>query len=279
MAGCLYLCATPIGNLEDITLRALRIMREVDVLVAEDSRRTRNLLTHYGITTPLAPSLYQGTEEERTRRILDLLREGKDVALVSDAGTPLISDPGFPLVLACIREGIPVVPIPGPSAVLAALVASGLPADRFLFAGYPPRKLSAREEWLSELMEYGCTVVIFEAPTRLLATLGMLSELDPSREVVVARELTKVHEEFVRGKAEDVFRELRNRANIKGEIVILLGPKPKAKVSCPASSEVRDLYEKLIASGLSPKEARKEVAQQLGIPRRVVYRALLENAG
>lgn len=222
--GTLYLCSTPIGNLEDITLRALRILKEVDVIVAEDSRRTRKLLAHYDIATPIFTSLYQGVEEERTEAVLKILRKGKRVALVSDAGTPLVSDPGYPLVRACVEEGIPVVSVPGPSAVLSALVASGLPPQPFLFAGYPPRAPSARRAWLSELLRLPYTVVFFESPYRLLKTLAVLAELDPARPTVVARELTKIHEEFVRGSAHTVHAEFAWRKKVLGEVVVLLGP-------------------------------------------------------
>lgn len=279
MPGTLYLCATPIGNLEDVTLRVLRILKEVDVIVAEDSRRTRGLLARYGIQTPLAPSLYQGVEEERTEAVLALLRAGKDVALVSDAGTPLISDPGYPLVKACIAEGIPVVPVPGPSAVLAALVASGLPPQPFLFAGYPPRAPTARRRWLSELLSKPYTLVLFESPKRLLTTLSLLAELAPERPVVVARELTKVHEEFVRGQAREVQRAFAQREKILGEIVILVGPAEegeKGKVSRD-QEDVSALYRAFLDQGLPPKEARKRLARELGIPSREVYRLLLES--
>jgi 16S rRNA (cytidine1402-2'-O)-methyltransferase len=277
MPGVLYLCATPIGNLEDITLRALRILREVDVIVAEDSRRTRKLLAHYGLTTPLSKSLYQGVEEARVAGVLALLRAGKKVALVSDAGTPLISDPGFPLVRACIREGIPVVPIPGPSAVLAALVGSGLPPERFLFAGYPPRKPGERRRWLSELLSIPATVIFFEAPSRLLSTLHIVAELAPERPTVVARELTKVHEEFVRGEARAVYESFRVRGQVRGECVVLLGPAGEAKTKSNLE-EIQALYQGLLAQGLSPQEARKEVARRTGHSRRDVYQALLNRA-
>jgi 16S rRNA (cytidine1402-2'-O)-methyltransferase len=276
MPGTLYLCSTPIGNLEDITLRVLRILREVDVIVAEDSRRTRQLLSHYGITTPLAPSLYQGVEEARTEEVLALLRLGKNVALVSDAGTPLISDPGFPLVRACIAEGIPVVPVPGPSAVLAGLVASGLPPQPFLFAGYPPRALRARQKWLEELLSLPYTVVFFEAPHRLLATLGLLAQLAPGRAVVVARELTKVHEEFVRGRASEVHAEFARREKIQGEIVVLLAPAEEKKETPKASpTTVLARYQELLAQGLSPKEARGELSRVFGLSKRQIYRIIL----
>jgi 16S rRNA (cytidine1402-2'-O)-methyltransferase len=272
MPGTLYLCSTPIGNLEDITLRVLRILREVDVIVAEDSRRTRQLLSHYGITTPLAPSLYQGVEEARTEGVLALLRLGKNVALVSDAGTPLISDPGFPLVRACIREGIPVVPIPGASAVLAALVGSGLPPDRFLFAGYPPRKIGERRRFLSELLSIPATVILFESPHRLLSTLEILAELDPERPTVVARELTKIHEEFVRGTASQVLGEFQRRGKVLGECVVLFGPETKEIRGDEA--EILATYKRFLAQGLASKEAIKEAARALGLPKREVYRIL-----
>ncbi len=277
MPGTLYLCATPIGNLEDVTLRVLRILKEVDVIVAEDSRRTRGLLAHYGIKTPLAPSLYQGVEEERTEAVLALLRAGKDVALVSDAGTPLISDPGYPLVKACIEEGIPVVPVPGPSAVLAALVASGLPPQPFLFAGYPPRAPTARRKWFSELLSKPYTLILFESPKRLLTTLSLLAELAPERPLVVARELTKVHEEFVRGQACEVHRAFAKREKILGEIVILVGPAEEREEKVSRGKEaLLSLYQSFLDQGLPPKEARKRAAKELGLPSREVYRLLLE---
>jgi 16S rRNA (cytidine1402-2'-O)-methyltransferase len=270
MPGVLYLCATPIGNLGDITLRALQVLREADLIVAEDTRRTRKLLSHYGITTPLSASLYQGVEEERVEGVLSLLRAGKKVALVSDAGTPLISDPGFPLVRACIREGIPVVPVPGASAVLAALVGSGLPPDRFLFAGYPPRKIGERRRFLSELLSIPATVILFESPHRLLSTLEILAELDPERPTVVARELTKIHEEFVRGTASQVLGEFQRRGKVLGECVVLFGPETKEIRRDEA--EILATYERFLTQGLASKEAIKEAARALGLPKREVYR-------
>lgn len=276
MCGVLYVCATPIGNLEDITLRALRILKEVDVIVAEDTRRTRKLLAHYGITTPLSASLYQGVEEERVEGVVELLRAGKKVALVSDAGTPLISDPGLPLIRACIRAGIPVIPVPGPSAVLAALVSAGLPTDRFLFAGYPPRKHGERRRWLSELLSVPATVVFFESPHRLLSTLSLLSELDSNRPMAVARELTKIHEEFVRGTTAQVFSEFQNRGKVLGECVVLVAPAPKGAQEV-SEEEITATYQKLLEQGFSPKEARKELARIFGLPRRLIYRKLLQS--
>jgi 16S rRNA (cytidine1402-2'-O)-methyltransferase len=273
MTGTLYVCSTPIGNLEDITLRALRTLREADVIVGEDTRRTRKLLSHYGIHTPFAPSLYQGAEEERTRQVLALLREGRKVALVSDAGTPLLSDPGYPLVRACVGEGIPVVPVPGPSALLAALVASGLPTDRFLFLGHLPRQAGPRRRTLESLRTASCTVVFYESPHRLLSTLDLLAEMHGSRRVVVARELTKAHEEFVRGTAEEIYQEFTTRGQVKGEVVVLLGP--GAPAPRPTADEsVVTLYRQLLSGGLSPQEALQETSARLGLPRRAVYQAV-----
>ncbi len=224
MAGTLYIVSTPVGNLEDITLRALRVLREVDLIVGEDSRRTRKLLYHYGITARFAPSLYQGTEAARVAGILRLLEEGNDIALVSDAGTPLISDPGYPLVRAAVERGIEVVPVPGPAAFLAALVASGLPSDRFLFWGYLPRRAGRRRKALEELSSLPYTAVAYESPHRIEDTLEALAELCPDRPLVIARELTKLHEEFLRGTVAELLGEVRGRGGLRGELVLVLGP-------------------------------------------------------
>ncbi len=272
MAGTLYVCSTPIGNLEDITLRALRILREADLIVGEDTRRTRKLLSHHGIHTPFASSLFQGAEMERTEQVLGLLRQGKAVALVSDAGTPLLSDPGYPLVRACVAEGIPVVPVPGPSALLAALVASGLPMDRFLFLGHLPRQPGPRRRALAALDSVDCTVVFYESPHRIGSTLGQLAERWGSRPVAVARELTKLHEEFIRGTAEEVQRDLSLRAEVKGELVVVVGPPGGEAPPATPAEAVRRVYAELLSAGLSPREALQETADRLRLTRRAVYR-------
>jgi len=274
MAGTLYVVATPIGNLEDITLRALRVLREVDLIVGEDSRHTRKLLSHYHISTKFAPSLYQGAAEGRVEGLLRLLREGKDLALVSDAGTPLISDPGYPLVRAAVEAGIRVVPIPGASALLAALVASGLPPDRFLFLGYLPRRPGPRRKTLGVALAFPYTVIAYESSHRILATLEELAELAPGRELVLARELTKVHEEFLRGTPQGILAEVRARGGLRGELVLLLGPasgEPDASVEPEA---VRERYRELLDAGLTPSEAVKKVAQKFGLTRRRAYRLI-----
>ncbi len=279
MPGTLYLCATPIGNLEDITLRALRVLREADLIVAEDTRHTRKLLDHYGIEATFGPSLYEGVERERVPLIIAELQRGKDVALVSDAGTPLISDPGYPLVRACVEEGIPVVPVPGPAAFLAALVASGLPTDSFLFLGALPRKKGSKRAILEELMGEERTAVMYESPHRLLETLDIMEELYPKRPLVLARELTKLHEEFIRGTVEGVTREVRCRGGIRGEAVLVLGGNPSPSPG-PPRELLEDFYEFLVrGKGKNPREALREMAELFSLPRRVLYRILRREDG
>ncbi len=269
MSGTLYICATPIGNLEDITLRALRVLSEVDRIVGEDSRRTRGLLTHHAIHTPFAPSLYEGVEHERVEEVIRLLERGESVALVSDAGTPLISDPGYPLVRSCVQRGIRVVPVPGPSAPLAALVASGLPTDRVLFLGSLPRTAGPRRKALEQLQGLDCTAVALASPHRLDKTLTTLADLYPHRPLVLARELTKLHEEFLRGTCREVMEEVRARHGVRGEVVLVLGPDEGAP---PArTDELSALYRALLDQGLSPKEALRRAAQAAGLPRRQAY--------
>ena len=223
MSGRLFVVSLPIGNLADITLRAIETLGAVDFVLAEDTRTTRRVLDRYEIRTPFYSSLYEGAEDGRTADVVELLRSGKDVALVSDAGTPLVSDPGFPLVRAAVAAGIQVIPLPGPSAALAALVASGLPTDRFVFAGSLPRKRSHREELLAGLRRETSTTVAYESPHRLQETLDILARELPEREVVIARELTKLHEEFVRGRAADVAATLAARGEVRGECVLVIG--------------------------------------------------------
>jgi 16S rRNA (cytidine1402-2'-O)-methyltransferase len=221
--GTLYVVATPIGNLEDITLRAIRILKEVDLIAAEDTRVTRTLLSAHEIRTPLA-SFHEFSGQAKVRRLVDRLVTS-DVALVSDAGTPGLSDPGFPLIRAAIEAGIPVVPIPGPSALLSALVASGLPMHAFTYLGFAPRKSGERRRLLATLAEASLTHVLYESPHRLVATLGEVADvLGPDRPLVVARELTKKFEEVVRGSAAEVLARFQRQAP-RGEITLLIGPR------------------------------------------------------
>jgi 16S rRNA (cytidine1402-2'-O)-methyltransferase len=225
--GILYLVATPIGNLEDITLRALRVLREVDWIAAEDTRRTRILLAEHGISQPVH-SYHAHNEHRRLPQFLRRLREGESGALVTDAGTPAISDPGFLLARAARAEGIACEIIPGPSAVLTALLASGIPCDRFCFLGYPPAKGAARRRFLAAALAEQRTVVVFESPHRVIRFLEEIAALDPERQIAVCRELTKRFEEVSRGSASDVFALLRERAP-RGEYTIVLAAAPERK--------------------------------------------------
>lgn len=221
-SGTLYLVATPIGNLEDITLRAIRVLREVDLIVAEDTRHSHRLLQQYGIQTPLGRSLYEGVDRERAEPLIALLKSGKSIALISDAGTPLIQDPGYPLVRQAVAEGIRVVPIPGPTALIAALVASGLPVDHFIFDGVPPKGEGKRRKYFQSIQDEARTVVLYESPHRILKTLKTMAEVLPEREIAICRELTKAHEEFLRGTPEKLSNELSTRPSVKGEFVIVI---------------------------------------------------------
>lgn len=220
----LYIVATPIGNLEDITLRALRMLKEVELILAEDTRRISILLKHYEIKNKRIVSFNDFNKEKKTPSIVRLLKNNKEIALVSDAGTPGISDPGFYLVRECVKEGIKVVPIPGASSIISALVASGLPTDRFSFYGFLPKKEKRKREIILEIKSRKETACIFESPYRVLDTLQIISEIMSESDIVIAREMTKKFEEFIRGKAKDVYKELQNK-KVKGEIVMFLNAK------------------------------------------------------
>ncbi|MDQ7038961.1 MAG: 16S rRNA (cytidine(1402)-2'-O)-methyltransferase [Aquificota bacterium] len=223
MSGKLYVVPTPIGNLEDITLRALEVLKSVNYIACEDTRRTLILLNHYGIKGKKLISYYEPKEERRIPKIVEILKR-EDVALVTDAGTPAVSDPGYRLIRRCVEEGIPVEVLPGPSAVITALVGSGLPTDRFLFVGFPPKK--GTKGFFEEIK--ACeetTVVLFESPKRVLKTLGVIREVFGEVSVCVARELTKVHEEYIRGKVSEVMADIENRGGLRGEVVIVFSGK------------------------------------------------------
>jgi 16S rRNA (cytidine1402-2'-O)-methyltransferase len=222
-SGTLYLVATPIGNLEDITLRALRVLRECDVVAAEDTRRTGQLLKHFGISKPLL-SCFQFNEARRSREIVERLRKGERVALVTDAGSPGISDPGERIVRAALAAGMRVEPVPGPCALVAALTASGLPAEEFHFVGFLPHKSGQRRARLEALSRLPGTLVLYESPHRLERLLTDLTDVMPGREAVIARELTKKFEEFLRGSPAELLQSVRQR-RLKGEFVVLLGPR------------------------------------------------------
>jgi len=274
LRGILYVISTPIGNLEDITLRALRILREeVAVIACEDTRQTLKLLEHFGIRKPLV-SYHEHNEAARTEDLLKRLRSGDNVALVSDAGTPLVSDPGYRVVKAAVDEGFPVTPIPGASAGLAALAASGLPTDAVRFLGFLPAKAGARRRFLETTADDEGTVVLYESPHRILDALTDIAELFSTRPVVVGRELTKMHEEFLRGTAAEIRAQLTARPSIKGEFTVLLG---RAVADAAGDIDVKAEVEKLEREeSLSRMQAIKNVAKRLGMPKREVYRVLEE---
>ncbi len=271
MSGRLYLVATPIGNLEDITYRAVRILGEVDLIACEDTRQTRKLLDHYGIATPTV-SYHEHNEAERARDLGARLGAGAAIALVSDAGMPLISDPGYRLVRAAIDGGIPVHPVPGPSAAIAALSASGLPATSFHFCGFLPPKSGQRQKMLERLAEDPATLVFYEAPHRILETLEAVGQTMGARPVVVARELTKIHEEFLRGTATEIRAALSGRDSVKGEITLLIG---KAAAPPPDDTPVEEAVAALLREGTPRMEAIKQVARRRGLSKRELYDRLL----
>jgi 16S rRNA (cytidine1402-2'-O)-methyltransferase len=270
MSGRLVVCPTPIGNLEDITLRALSALREADVVACEDTRRTRILLDRYGVKAKLV-SYHEHNERSRSAELVERMREGAVVALVSDAGMPLVSDPGYLLVRACVAAGLPVEVLPGPSAAITALVASGLPADEWHFHGFLPRKKGELRSVLSS-GERG-TLVAFESPRRLPATLALLAELDPLREVAVARELTKVHEEVVRGTAAELAARYADEAP-RGEIVLVVAPPAAPDAAEGVDPAAIDALRKLVDAGAHPRKAAAVVASLTGTTANALYRAL-----
>ncbi len=270
LSGILYLVGTPIGNLEDITFRAVRILREADLIACEDTRQTRKLLDHYGISKHTI-SYHEHNEAERSRELLAGLLRGTNVALVSDAGMPLISDPGYRLVRAAIENCVRVEAIPGPSALLTALAASGLPTDRFHFGGFLPAKSGQRIKALEALRDAPETMVFYEAPHRILDTLAAIEQALGDRPIVVARELTKVHEEYLRGAAAEIRATLAARESIKGEITLLIGKGPDVAAD---QTPLGEAVETRVAQGMSRMQAIKTVAQQRGLPKREVYREL-----
>lgn len=220
--GTLYVVATPIGHLDDITHRAVDVLCGVDLIVAEDTRRSTVLLDHYGIETPFGPSLFQGKEDRRVAGLIERLRDGQSLALISDAGTPLVSDPGYPLVRAAVDAQIRVVPVPGPTALMAALVASGMPTDRFIFDGTPPKKAGRLRTYVESLRDEERTVILYESRHRILKTLQAMSEVLPDRRIALCRELTKRHEEVLHGTAQDLLDDLNARPSVKGEFVLVI---------------------------------------------------------
>lgn len=268
LPATLYLIATPIGNLEDITVRALRVLREeVSRIACEDTRQSLKLLNHFGIAKPLL-SYHEHNETSRTAEIIGHLEKGESIALVSDAGTPLVSDPGYRLVRAAIANGHPVVPLPGASALLVALTGSGLPIDSFRFGGFLPPKEGARRKVLEALVHESATTVFFESPHRLLDSLRDIAAVLGDRPLVVARELTKIHEEFLRGNASAVALEMEKRGTVRGEITLVIGRQEEVIPLGNPIAEVAELEKEL---GISRMDAIKTVAKRRRLPKAEIY--------
>jgi 16S rRNA (cytidine1402-2'-O)-methyltransferase len=270
MAATLYVVATPIGNLEDITFRAVRILKEVDWIACEDTRQTSKLLQHYSIKTSTV-SYHEHNEMERANELVGRLRQGSSGALVSDAGMPLVSDPGYRLVHAAVDAGIPVQALPGASASLTALAASGLPTDQFHFGGFLPVKPGQRFHAIEAIRHEHATVIFYEAPHRILDALTDIESALGPRHVVVGRELTKLHEEYLRGTAAEIRAELVGRDSVKGEFTVLIG---KATRPVADDTPINDAVESCIRGGMSRMDAMKTVARQRGLSKRDVYRSV-----
>ncbi len=266
----LYVVATPIGNLEDMTYRAVRVMREVAWIACEDTRETRKLLDHFQIDTPLV-SYHDHNEMERAKELCARLQAGESGALVSDAGMPLVSDPGYRLVRAAIEAGITVQPVPGASASISALAASGLPTDSFYFLGFLPAKSGQRANLLESLRHEKATLIFYEAPHRILEALADIERVLGPRPVVVAREMTKIHEEFLRGTAGQILDQIKDRAFIRGEITLLIG-----KSNRPAASlePIEKAVEHQMGNGLSRMDAMKAIARERGVSKREIYKRI-----
>jgi 16S rRNA (cytidine1402-2'-O)-methyltransferase len=277
----LYVVGTPIGNLEDITLRALRVLKEVDVIACEDTRQTQKLLTHYAITTRTV-SYHEHNEMERSTELVERIKQGASVALVSDAGMPGVSDPGYRLISRAVESGLPVVPIPGPSAFLTALVASGFPTDSFCFRGFLPAKGGERRTALTEARNSPIPLIFYEAPHRVLDALqDVVAILGANRQIVVARELTKLHEEFLRGPAAEVSENLKRRDAVKGEITLLIAKADRDQESGidESSMNIRDRVHQIIdEERIDEKAALKKVAKERGISKSEAYRQMQREA-
>jgi 16S rRNA (cytidine1402-2'-O)-methyltransferase len=274
MAGTLYVVATPIGNLADITQRAVQLLKDVQLIACEDTRHTRKLLQHFGINTKTV-SYHEHNEEQRSQELIKLLRDGYDIAVVSDAGTPTINDPGFRLVNAAIESEIRVVPVPGPSALITALTASGLPTDEFFFAGFLPGRPTARQTRLRELSQIPGTLIFYEAPHRLAASLKDAHEVLGERRAVVARELTKLHEEIRRGSLSELVRHYSDNENPRGEIVVLIDRTVLVKDTVKSTRSVASVVTEFEQQGLDHRAALKKAARELGMSRAEAYRQLL----
>lgn len=269
-SGRLIVCATPIGNLGDVTLRVLDALRDADTVAAEDTRVSKKLLARYDIDTRLE-RCDEHTVERQTHLFIERMLGGEVIALVSDAGTPGVSDPGARLVDACLEAGVAVEVLPGASAILAALVASGLPTHAFYFGGFLPRKVGERKRALEALAQLDATLIFYESPNRTGTTLNSIAEVLPGRQAAMARELTKLHEEIVRGPVEVVAADLSSRETVRGEVVLVIGPPPPEAPKVIDVTDVRARVNALVAEGTNRSSAVKLIAKELGLPRSEVY--------
>ena len=270
--GTLYLVATPIGNLEDITLRALRVLGSVDLIAAEDTRHTGQLLSHFNISTPLI-SFHEHNETGRSVQLIEKMKNGASIALVSDAGTPLVSDPGYKLISLAVEKGVQIVPIPGVSAAITALIASGLPTDTFVFIGFTARKKNRQREQIAELKNDKRTLIFYESPRRVIPLLETLREILGERDVVLARELTKVYEEFVRGRLSVVIESLSQRSQVKGECTLVVsGTEPAPPDMALVREEIR---KRLEDDNVSPSFLSRELSEKYSFRKRIVYEEIL----
>lgn len=272
--GILYVVSTPIGNMEDITLRALRILKEVQLIAAEDTRHTKKLLNAYDINTPLT-SLYDQNELKKSSYIISRLNDGMDVAYVSDAGTPGISDPGYILVNQAVRNFIRVVPVPGPSAVVAALSAAGLPMDSFVFSGFLPSRKGKRRQFMKSLKDETKTIVFYESPRRVISTLQEIEEIFGNRQAVIGRELTKVYEEILRGTVSELIDSLQER-QIKGEFTLIISGAEKSPKNYSHEKVIIKFKELQNNSKLSTKDLVNIISEELGVSKKNVYKDVLQ---
>ena len=274
--GNLYLVSTPIGNLKDITFRAVEILKNVDTILCEDTRVAKKLLNHYNIEGKNLISYYEPVEEKVIPKIIDLLKSGKDIALISDAGTPTLSDPGYKLVKKAVKEDINIIPIPGAFAGAVALSASGLPTDKFIFLGFLPNKEKKKREVLEKFGSLNTTLIIYESPHKLLKTLSLIKELFPEADTVVAKELTKIFEKFIRGNINDVLNYFKeNEEIIKGEFVILIYPNIEDKKV--SEEKILDEAKILKKEGLKTKEIAKNLAKKYNLNKNEIYNLLIKH--
>ncbi len=273
MVGKIYLVATPIGNLEDITLRAIRILKEADIIVAEDTRQTLKLLNHLEISKPMI-SYHRHSNEDKKMEIIEQVEKGKQIALVSDAGTPVISDPGEEIVQTAIERGIQVIPIPGPCALISALIASGIDAKEFTFLGFLPLNKKLRKEKLNDIESAKNTVVLYEAPHKLKATLTDLSEITEDRKIVLAKEITKIHEQYITGTAKELMEKMEEP---KGEFVIVIEKNNKEKIDIFENMTLEEHYEYYRRMGKDKKEIIKQIAKDRNVKKDEIYKQFIKD--